>query len=91
MQTLLIFYGMLKANDEIITQRVPCSDIRVMNDPTLLPIWIQEQLVRLGIGGMVHRVEDRLILTPGECFKNIWCDIPKIILADAGTEPLIKP
>ena len=84
MQTILLYEGKLKDSDMVLEQRIPISDQSVLQDPAKLVFTIQQQLVTLGIGGMVHKVGNRMVLTPGARFENIWCEIPSIMLASPG-------
>lgn len=86
MQTILLFQGKLIGTGEILEQRIPVSDPSILQDRVRLLLTIQNHLVTLGIGGMVHKVGDRMTITPGARFENIWCDVPNIVIASPGDE-----
>ena len=81
MQVMLEFHGILKKDGSEIIQTVPCDNPAVLQDPKKLQLTIQQTLVTLGIGGLVHKDGNRMRLRPGELFSEIWCEIPSIIIA----------
>jgi len=84
MTTVLEFRGKLKSDGSIKIQRIPLDKQEILNDPIKLHMAIQSALVQLGVGGMVHKEGDDLVLTPGEKFDEIRCTIPSILLASPG-------
>lgn len=85
MQVMLNFKGSLKKDGSIIEQNIPLQDPSILQDPVKLQLTIQQMLVTLGIGGMVHKDGNTIRLKPGENFDEIWCEIPSIILAAPGS------
>jgi hypothetical protein len=84
MQAILEFHGILKKDGSEIIQQIPCDNPAILQDRVKLTLHIQNLLVTLGIGGMVHKDGNRMRLRPGELFAEIWCEVPSIILADSG-------
>jgi len=86
MQTILEFRGTLKGSGEVKTQRVPMDKQEVLQDPIKTLMYIQSVLVQLGVGGMVHKEGDEMVLTPGENFSEIRCSVPSIVIATPGED-----
>ena len=85
MQVVLTFYGRLKKDGSILEQHIPLLDPTIVQDPLKLQVTIQQMLVSLGIGGLVHKDGSTMRLKPGELFEEMWCEIPSIILASPGS------
>jgi hypothetical protein len=84
-QVTLLFQGKLKKDGSIVEQRLPLNDPEILSDPRKLQLTIQQMLVTLGIGGMVHKDGNVMRLKPGELFEEMWCEIPSIIIATPGS------
>ncbi len=87
MQVTLVFYGKLKKDGSVVEQHIPVDNPAILGDRVKLMQTIQQTLVTLGIGGMVHKDGNTMRLKPGELFEEMWCEIPSILLASPG-EPI---
>lgn len=88
MEAVLEFCGKLKDTGEILIQRIPIANQEILQNPAEMAKAIQGILVQLGIGGMVHKDGNVMRLTPASRFESIWCEIPSIVIANAGESPV---